>query len=450
MSEAAPGESGMDTSMSGVQTMSFKRTFIHYLGYHRNAVKRYPSGRIDTGWSKLPWQSTHYYLKPSDIIGMANLSTRWRVKDVHVKLSQFTAISDITTGVSGAVDLTVQPSNMGWFFFYKDDQNLLFPCDLNDYDDVNSSLPNYNGIENIPKSRANGLLPEYSFNITDFTQRWLGTWNKDKTEYHGDIQNEDYELLNSDQWSIHHTACDPINISWRNPSPKWNLLSTWDASTYNLTRGPQGGTNNSYVISGFPLNSKWSAWGNMHCFINNQSCISEGLGNSNKITNLSGLAGSKNDASWLAGTRMYGTDTDTNFPQVNRTPTTQLRFDLPKSMYSADGGYTGEVTTPSSTSHAVPHGVALKDAISGDEVAHPMPGVLMKPMPVYTLDNKLHKATWVIVAEYSCTCEFERNVLRYNPRDSDWSGTGRGFCNSWAGCNATGLVGWQLGRHPFN
>ena len=81
---------------SANSTMTFTRTFIHYLVLYRNIPVI--TGEVNRGWSTVPWQH------------MANLCAKWRMKHVSVTLSQFTAIKDVASTVANSVDLTVQPS----------------------------------------------------------------------------------------------------------------------------------------------------------------------------------------------------------------------------------------------------------------------------------------------------------------------------------------------------
>ena len=59
------------------ETMTFQRTFIHYLVPHRNKmVFGNSNSNYLKGWSTVPWQHTGYYLTNADIVGTANLSTK--------------------------------------------------------------------------------------------------------------------------------------------------------------------------------------------------------------------------------------------------------------------------------------------------------------------------------------------------------------------------------------
>ena len=82
---------------SANSTMTFTRTFIHYLVLYRN-IPVIAGEEVNRGWSTVPWQH------------MANLCAKWRMKHVSVTLSQFTAIKDVASTVANSVDLTVQPS----------------------------------------------------------------------------------------------------------------------------------------------------------------------------------------------------------------------------------------------------------------------------------------------------------------------------------------------------
>ena len=81
---------------SANSTMTFTRTFIHYLVLYRN-IPVIAGEEVNRGWSTVPWQH------------MANLCVKWRMKHVSVTLSQFTAIKDVASTVANSVDLTVQP-----------------------------------------------------------------------------------------------------------------------------------------------------------------------------------------------------------------------------------------------------------------------------------------------------------------------------------------------------
>lgn len=446
------GDAAPETSAPKAEhtTMHFQRTFIHYLQPWRNATTLTDTKgnkQISTGWSKLPWQSTNYYLKDSDLIGMANLSTRWRMKEITCECSQFTAIQDVTSGVAGSVDLTVQPSNMGWFFVYKDDKHLLFPDNLGDTDDENRALPNSNGLFNVPASRDDGLLQEYQVQFGQWYNAWEGYWKQQSTS---DISVRDYELLNTDQWSIHHAGSEPIVFTHHNTNPNWNLLTTYDV---NGERPPMPGSMNPRVIAGLPINNKWSAWGNMHAFIQaNRTLSTKGSGEdlTRIIEDNRGGTATLKSHRFFDGSRSYGPEPTSVLPapynnQPSLGPNNVYEQKDDAYMFPSSGAFGGDWFQSGSQARKTAMGVALKDAVTGDEHAHPVPGVLFKPMPIYTLNNELHKMTFLIVAKYKLTCEFQRNEFRFHPRGSNLQQK----CDSWLGCNATGIEGWQLSRKSF-
>lgn len=89
---------------SANSTMTFTRTFIHYLVLYHN-IPVIAGEEVNRRWSTVPWQH------------MANLCAKWRMKHVSVTLSQFTAIKDVASTVANSVDST-EHNNFNFNFNY--------------------------------------------------------------------------------------------------------------------------------------------------------------------------------------------------------------------------------------------------------------------------------------------------------------------------------------------
>ena len=445
MTDAGPTPPGNNQPAS--ETMTFSRTFIHYLEPKRNiTVKDTTYGHIlNTGWSILPWQYTGYYWRDTDHVALCNLATKWRMKSINVELSQFTALTDVTSSVANTIDLTVQPSTMGWFFVYKDDKNLLCPDRVGD-SNVRSDGPNGWGLRNIPQSRDDGMLREYRPDFYETIKTWYGQ-NVSAKIADNLLDPAEYNLLNTDQWSVHHAGGGPLSFSYVNPSSSWNVLETPIGTT------PVAFSQNPRYLAGMPYNNNQSWWGNMHTNI------------------VPGGFGAK-DNHWIAPPpQVLDLDDKEQVPifqpggyyaQPMISDIRQLKSTYQDWTHFQDnvklgqqqainaglcvGSSGGETLNQVFAKGRVTGGLAQIDAITGMASATGMPGILMKPMPVYTLDNKLHKMTFVIIAKYTMTCEFLRNEFRMYPRQVD-----KGSINNWMlGCNAAnGLRGWHQEDFAF-
>lgn len=398
--------------------------------------------RIKSGWRILPYQAVAMYLRQNDWEIILNLGGLFKVNALKAKMSNFVALEDKATAIAGAIDQVTTPTNQPYFFVYKDTHGMLPPDQVGPIND--------DGKDNIPKNRQEATLQEYGFDITDCLDSKTtlheaaetptvesdidqGAWSE--TE-HYKLHEEDFNLFNTDQWTLHHAGTQPIEQIWTGGTPY--MYVNYDATTslpgVDVNPTPFGllGRFGKAKRSAFSANQTDQVWAG---------------GNTPASADPSQLDMRTNYDGALKGPQRAYTSKGT-WDTVQCSFTSSRDYDESPAVNTDKSGLRDSDTANQMGSYDG------KMLATGHPVNIPMPGILMKTMPFLKVNNEVHQYCFSFMTTYEAQITCKRANLRYYaPRhvaEHNKILTAGNRHTTHVGYNNYGVMGRPSNRQAFN